>query len=577
MKLLVVDDEPVILHGIMRIIERGNTPFTEVVGAADGIDALQLLERFRPDLMITDLHMPELNGLELIHEVQSRRYCDRFIILTGYDDFEYARQAIRYRVIDYLLKPIHKEELLNLLVRTAQSIEKERAAAGKLDLLKLKEHILYNSPFDEQFVSPDELKAMLPYPHIGLLAGCAEPESLPAFLACVNRLAAELEAGFGLNGKAVVLHSRQLGQAVVLINSASAISEAQLSGIRGKLLASGDPRLHKLGIGFSQREHAAGKLRELYNEAIAAAIVSRYAQGEIMAVFDQHELGIEEGLNRLHRLVEERLQRWESPEQIRQDIARWWAEGAPDAGSGAGGGVAGGAGASRVAGDTGAAVGAGSGDARVAGSAWSNGGAGDAADVGDVDSNGIAGDTRAVEAAGASFRRDHRPLLVCIAVYLHHIGSSLEKIAGPQAAAELFQNSERLEGDALAALWSQVLQAVHRTDAKHSTQHTMDKIIGYVEANYKQDLSLDLLSEHVQVHPNYISILFKKEKGTTFLHYLHSFRIHKAKELMSQFPDWPLDAIAEQVGYANPRHFYKVFKKYEHQTPGQFRIASKRD
>jgi len=115
LNLMIVDDEPFMLKGLINIIEKGQTPCSEIVSAHDGFDALEKLENYRPDLLITDIQMPEMNGLELIRKVRERGLCDRFIILTGYDDPVYLRQAIRCKVIDYLLKPINKAELYEVM------------------------------------------------------------------------------------------------------------------------------------------------------------------------------------------------------------------------------------------------------------------------------------------------------------------------------------------------------------------------------------------------------------------------------------------------------------------------------
>lgn len=115
LNVMIVDDEPIILKGLKNIIEKSSTPISKIVNACDGIDALQKLESFRPDLLITDIQMPEMTGLELIREVQAKGFCNRFVILTGYDDPTYLRQAIRCKVIDYLLKPINKTELYDVL------------------------------------------------------------------------------------------------------------------------------------------------------------------------------------------------------------------------------------------------------------------------------------------------------------------------------------------------------------------------------------------------------------------------------------------------------------------------------
>lgn len=126
LKLLVVDDESIILQGILKILREANTPFTHIESALDAIEALSLLTDFKPDVIITDITMPEMNGLAFIAKAKDQRLCDRFIILTGYDQFAYAKQALRMQVIDYLLKPIDKLELLDLLKRVANEIIEER-------------------------------------------------------------------------------------------------------------------------------------------------------------------------------------------------------------------------------------------------------------------------------------------------------------------------------------------------------------------------------------------------------------------------------------------------------------------
>lgn len=115
MKLLVVDDEPVILGGLVKVIAGAAPLGAEVRQAGDGFEALDIMRGYMPDVTVTDLHMPEKNGFELIAEARETGLCDRFIILTGYDEFEYVRRALRSGVVDYLLKPIDKEEMAGLL------------------------------------------------------------------------------------------------------------------------------------------------------------------------------------------------------------------------------------------------------------------------------------------------------------------------------------------------------------------------------------------------------------------------------------------------------------------------------
>jgi two-component system response regulator YesN len=125
LKLMIVDDEPIIMDGIRRMIEQEKTLFTKIVTAYDGIEALEKMAYFQPDLIITDIQMPEMDGLELILQAQKRNV-NRFIILSGYDIFEYARKAIQLQVVEYLLKPVNQQELADLLKRIAMDLMEER-------------------------------------------------------------------------------------------------------------------------------------------------------------------------------------------------------------------------------------------------------------------------------------------------------------------------------------------------------------------------------------------------------------------------------------------------------------------
>lgn len=131
LKLLIIDDEIAILRGIAKIVKESKTPYTKIQSALDAKEALTMMDYFRPDLIITDIIMPGQNGLEFIKEVKDQRMCNRFLILSGYDEFEYAQQAIRMKVIDYLLKPIDKIEFINLLKRIAKETLEDKQSMGK--------------------------------------------------------------------------------------------------------------------------------------------------------------------------------------------------------------------------------------------------------------------------------------------------------------------------------------------------------------------------------------------------------------------------------------------------------------
>lgn len=133
-KVLIVDDEPYIRQGLKIIINWEQYGFTVCAEAANGKEALELMETMEFDLVITDIKMPNMSGLELIEQTWervSRRI--GFIILSGYYEFEYARKAIKYSVIDYVLKPVQKEELVRALENYRDQHFRQMAERKKLE------------------------------------------------------------------------------------------------------------------------------------------------------------------------------------------------------------------------------------------------------------------------------------------------------------------------------------------------------------------------------------------------------------------------------------------------------------
>lgn len=113
------------------------------------------------------------------------------------------------------------------------------------------------------------------------------------------------------------------------------------------------------------------------------------------------------------------------------------------------------------------------------------------------------------------------------------------------------------------------LGKANKQEGGHSIN--IKKIVQFIDRHYTDDISLDQISDYVDLHPNYISALFKKEVGMNFIPYLRSKRINRAKELMATYPHASLDQISEMAGFENTRHFFNVFKKICGMTPGKYR------
>lgn len=132
MKVLLVEDEIMIREGIAAAIDWQEYGFELCGQSGDGEEALRFIDRLNPDIVITDIQMPRMTGLELIVSAKRLQPLLEFIILSGHNDFAYAKTAIQFGVNDYLLKPCKPEELLDILLRTKQKITKSREAEYSL-------------------------------------------------------------------------------------------------------------------------------------------------------------------------------------------------------------------------------------------------------------------------------------------------------------------------------------------------------------------------------------------------------------------------------------------------------------
>lgn len=132
MNILVVDDEAVIVEGVLRHLRKMGLDDLRAQGAHSGREALAAMELFRPDLLITDVRMPDMDGLELIAAARRAGYCERFIILTAYEVFEYARLAVENQAMRYLVKPIDWPALEAPILELARQREARVSAAHAL-------------------------------------------------------------------------------------------------------------------------------------------------------------------------------------------------------------------------------------------------------------------------------------------------------------------------------------------------------------------------------------------------------------------------------------------------------------
>ena len=137
-KVILVDDEKQILDGLKKMIKWAEVGFEVCATARNGEEAIPLIRDLNPDLVLTDIRMPKMDGLMLVEYVRNNMSKDiEFIILSGYSEFEYARKAVRFHVKEYILKPIDEVLLYGTLVDIKTILEEKEIRKS----LKVKSYI----------------------------------------------------------------------------------------------------------------------------------------------------------------------------------------------------------------------------------------------------------------------------------------------------------------------------------------------------------------------------------------------------------------------------------------------------
>lgn len=135
-RIVIADDEEYVRELLAQNINRSQTEFEVIAKAEDGKEAVRLVEELQPDILITDICMPFVSGLELIRQIQEKNQEMKTVIISGYDDFSYVKQALTLGVSDYLLKPFMPEELYEVLNKIKVELERRRTLLNNIQEMK---------------------------------------------------------------------------------------------------------------------------------------------------------------------------------------------------------------------------------------------------------------------------------------------------------------------------------------------------------------------------------------------------------------------------------------------------------
>lgn len=535
--VFLVEDEYVVREGIKNNVDWAGNDFLFLGEAADGELAYPLINKMKPDIVITDIKMPFMDGLDLSRLIRRELPKTKIIILSGYGDFDYAKQAIGIGVTDYLLKPISSEKLLEAVQRVTGEIREERNKEDNLrrfrEEMKENEDLARSRYFDEVIsgrLSSAEIISKGKSRNIDLAAGFFR-----IVLYEVND--AEQKEEIMYYSERVVSFMEELRKKTNELRRVDVYS-CGVEGLAFLVKADSDTELDAntqvlLDLLGSLRK-AVGGLR--YFAAIGSAVHrpkeiadSFYAARR---VFAYRYLG-----------QKDRTVRYDESESFKvvDDCGRNGMD----------------------------------------------------IDVSELDRNavrnflrnGLLSEVTAFmenffvqvgekNLASMMFRQYVvMDLYLCVATFLREIGYSdeeIREIIGDIGAISASLVSVQQTKDGLSKIIDQALAVRDRRATKRYGRLIADAK-EYINRNYaNEDISLNTTAQSVNLSPNHFSSIFSQETGGPFIEYLTNLRMEKAREML-RCTDLRTSEIATSVGYQDPHYFSYLFRKINNCSPREYR------
>ncbi|MCU6791800.1 response regulator [Paenibacillus sp. WQ 127069] len=516
--LLIVDDEPLIRKGLRKLVE-SNALHWEIVGeASNGQEAIVKLGDHAPDLVLTDIRMPGLDGIQLAEYIHRNRPNTAVIILTGHRDFEYAQAALRFGVKDFLLKPCPEKEVCRILTEVYELLYARLQARDMQneERRRMEENVLRSQML--QLPVPQTDAERLTEAYNGMDAWCVcvityfpeskayRPEDLKLLQFSIMNIMQELFEQSGLQGRIV---SVQVNQFVLLLNPSQSAHSffSQLVTIIEELLAI------PLFTHYSGRLDNMGALHQMYQEGLEA-----YEKAHPSSSLQRFTYKQEERMSTA--AIEGNLDlNYSSIKTILNEVMSF------------------------------ILLGKSSELQQYAASL-----------VLALQDKPIAEMKLEALTIASAFQETERRELGVSLVQEDFAARVSELHPLQQPAAIMAWTEKQIER--FFAEWSRWLML--------NNDNLIGRAIRFIEQHYMDECTLAQAAEHVHLSLTYFSNLFKKDTGESFTNYLTKVRVDKAKMLLRN-TGMKIAEIAEAVGYADPNYFAAVFKQTTKQSPSEFR------
>lgn len=524
-QVLIVEDEYRIGMLIKHLIDWDEYNMECVDVVDNGESALRIIERATPDIVITDIRMPKMNGLDLIGRSRELGKKIKFIVISGYKEFEYAHRALQYGVDDYLLKPINKDELNKVM----DKLQKELTAQYRqvMEERELQETVQES----RQIIKRNFLKNII-----------EQEDELEAEDSHVN-LEGEIYRGIDIKLDYVDYNKRDKKQDKLTVERVVSLVEGILWAEAEEVLTCEKENLHLYCL-FNYSCDRSKSIRSRIHDILSA--VKDYLMG-----FEQYEVTIGVGTERsefgeirfsikeANRAVGNRIKLGTGRVIYAESIPRRTKEATPDLTEQIKAGV-----------------------------------------LAAIESYSKENLDQCINQIYSEFLlREDQDYSLCyekaeslIQFFFEHTEKQEEELK--EMRKELLSNCQhcytiRELKHLLKTSLGDYLEA-SRAAMEAESARPIRQALQYIEDHYAEKLTLEELADIVELNAVYFSVLFKKETGINFSSYMVNVRMEKAKEILCSTNE-TIAAVAESVGYKDSRYFSQIFTKTVGIKPALYR------
>lgn len=524
-KVLIVDDEPIIRKGLKNIID-WNSMECEICGeASDGKDGMNLIDEVKPDIVITDIKMPGVDGLSMIKETKNIIPDGKIVILTGFRDFEYIQEAIKLGAFDYLLKPSRIEDINSVLKKAVEELKSQRCKDEEFENLKnefkskipvLRQKLLYDIMY-KIIYKPQEIMEQLKLYELNIVSFILIIVETDEIENEKNKSQFEKQLyQFGIinafeenfNDDFIVYNIALSNNKVVFI-----VQPKEENAEFGEIVYKNVNNLKEvinscfdftITVSISSVGKGALDIPEKAKEA-EEALAYKFYMGKNSVILFQD-------LKSLYRPTD--LSILESYEKaLIQSIK---------AGN-------------------------------------------------EKNTKAALDEIFACVSENFTDKENVKIIYWNLISSINSISLSSKVLDGKDDFYRAIQMCTDI-GELNSLLSDIALKYVSRINSfnRKTINSTLEKAIEYIKLHYSESITLNEVAEYTYVSTYYLSRMFTKELGKNFVDYLNEIRIERAKEFLRQ-TDYKTYEIAEMVGVRDAHYFSKLFKKYTGMTPSEYK------